>query len=74
MPETWPQRVRYAFSISGDLSERALSVFPELSVSDVPGPYTMLYGPVAGPSELRGLLARFDSLGLVVVEMRRLPD
>jgi hypothetical protein len=33
-----------------------------------------MYGPVRDFAHLRGLLARFDDLGLTVVEMRRLPD
>lgn len=35
---------------------------------------TLLYGPVVDEAHLYGLLARFRSLGLRVVEMRQLPD
>ena len=74
-PESnWPGKVRYAFLISGALSDRVLAAFPELDVSDVTTGDTTLYGPVHGPTDLRGLLARFDALGLTVIEMRRLPD
>ena len=35
-PESnWPGKVRYAFLISGALSDRVLAAFPELDVSDV---------------------------------------
>lgn len=71
---TWPDNVRYAFLIGGSLSERILAAFPELTVSDVTTGDTTLYGRVDNPTELRGMLARFDALGLTVIEMRRLPD
>ncbi|MFZ2176571.1 MAG: hypothetical protein WAW17_21530 [Rhodococcus sp. (in: high G+C Gram-positive bacteria)] len=70
----WPQGVRYSFLISGVLSDRVVAAFPELEVSDVTTGDTTLYGRVAGPTDLRGLLARFDALGLTVIEMRRLTD
>ncbi|WP_137725512.1 hypothetical protein [Prescottella subtropica] len=70
----WPAHVRYAFLVGGELSERALAAFPELQMSGTVPAYTTLYGPVRTPTELRGMLARFDALGLTVVEMRRLPD
>ncbi|MGO4203447.1 hypothetical protein AB4Z09_17185 [Rhodococcus sp. TAF43] len=70
----WPATVRYAFLVGGELSERVLAAFPELQVSETARAHTTLYGPVRSPTELRGMLARFDSLGLTVIEMRRLPD
>lgn len=73
-PESWPKGVRYSFTVGGVLSERALAALPELDVSDIPGAYTMLYGSIGNPTELRGVLARFDVLGITVIEMRRLPD
>ncbi|MGW8590491.1 hypothetical protein ACWGLC_02150 [Dietzia sp. NPDC055877] len=60
--------------MAGELSERALAAFPELRVSEIPGAYTKLYGSVSDPTELRGMLARFDVLGIVLVELTRLPD
>ncbi|AWK70711.1 MULTISPECIES: hypothetical protein [Rhodococcus] len=71
---TWPDNVRYAFLISGTLSERVIAAFPELDVSGVTTGDTTLYGRVDSPTDLRGMLARFDALGLTVIEMRRLPD
>ncbi|MCQ4121743.1 hypothetical protein [Rhodococcus tibetensis] len=74
-PESsWPDNVRYAFLLGGRLSERVLAAFPELDVSAVTTSDTTLYGRVDSPTDLRGLLARFDALGLTVIEMRRLPD
>lgn len=72
--DDWNGKVRYAFLLSGDLSERILAAFPELEVSETARAHTTLYGPVRDQAELRGVLARFDTLGLTVVEMRRLPD
>lgn len=70
----WHASVRYAFLVGGELSERVLAAFPELKVSETAVAHTTLYGPVRNPTELRGMLARFDALGLTLVEMRRLPD
>ncbi|MFE3293533.1 hypothetical protein [Rhodococcus sp. NPDC059234] len=74
MAHPQPARVRYEFLVRGDLSERVLAAFPELSVAEAPHAYTALYGPIDGDTQLRGMLARFDALGITVVEMRRLPD
>lgn len=64
---------RYEFILDGELSDRALAAFPELS-----GRHraltTSLYGPVADGTVMRGILARIDDLGLTLLEMRRLPD
>lgn len=69
-----PSRVRYQFLVRGELSERVLAAFPELGVSPTPQAYTTLYGPIDSDVQLRGMLARFDAMGLTVIEMRRLPD
>ncbi|GAA4481466.1 hypothetical protein GCM10023094_29660 [Rhodococcus olei] len=74
MTQPRPARVRYEFLLRGELSERTLSAFPELSPSHSSGDFTRLYGPVNDDSALRAMLARFDALGLTVIEMRRLPD
>ncbi|UGT60266.1 hypothetical protein LTT61_24140 [Nocardia asteroides] len=67
--------LRYQFIIDGDLSERALAAFPELTASKrAPGAVTTLYGPVTDAAALRGLLARIDALGLTLLELRRMPD
>ncbi len=66
--------VRYEFLLAGSLDETSRSAFPELSSSSGPTGGTVLYGPVEDSSQLHGLLARFQTMGLEVVEMRRLPD
>ncbi|MCX5043537.1 hypothetical protein OG921_10205 [Aldersonia sp. NBC_00410] len=71
---TWPPGVRYEFVLAEAASERVLAAFPEFRTATAHGSNTVLFGPVADPTELRGLLARFDTLGLTVLEMRRLPD
>ncbi|MFD4293788.1 hypothetical protein ACFWQG_11290 [Rhodococcus sp. NPDC058532] len=68
------RRTRYEFLLRGELSERALAAFPELARSHGTGDYTRLYGPIEDDGALRAMLARFDTLGLTVVEMRQLPD
>ncbi len=72
--DTNTHRVRYEFLIEGELSERAQAAFPDLATAEVPMPFTRLFGPVNDEAALRGMLARFDALGLTVVELRRLPD
>ncbi|MEU3982130.1 hypothetical protein AB0F77_18840 [Streptomyces sp. NPDC026672] len=65
--------MRYEIRIAGHLSETLAEAFPELEhvvVSD----QTLLYGPVVDDAHLYGLLARFQSLGLRLLEMRRLPE
>ncbi|MDJ0395130.1 hypothetical protein QMK17_17535 [Rhodococcus sp. G-MC3] len=65
--------MRYEFLIKGELSERALAVFPEFTTAPSQRAFTALCGPVHSDTQLRGILGRFDTLGLTVVEMRRLP-
>lgn len=65
--------MRYQFTIDGELSERALAAFPELTGDHTHGT-TVLAGPVTDPTGIRGILARIDNLGLTVIEMRRLAE
>lgn len=65
---------RYQFIVDGMVSGRVLAAFPELSMSSEDRGFTSLYGPITDYSNLRGILARLDALGLTVVELRRLPD
>jgi hypothetical protein len=65
--------MRYEIRIDGQLSKTLAEAFPELDhvvVSD----QTLLYGPVVDEAHLYGLLARCQSLGLRVLEMRRVPE
>ncbi|MFB7864177.1 MULTISPECIES: hypothetical protein [unclassified Streptomyces] len=65
--------MEYEIRVDGHMSETLISAFPELEHVVISG-QTVLYGPVVDEAHLYGLLARFQSLGLHVVELRRLPD
>ncbi|MFE5814040.1 hypothetical protein [Streptomyces sp. NPDC056479] len=65
--------MRYEIRIEGHVSETLAKVFPELD-HVVMSSQTVLYGPVIDDAHLYGLLARCQSLGLRVVEMRQLPE
>ena len=62
----------YEIRIKGRLSESALAAFEGLTATVQPVE-TVLHGPVADQSSLHGLLDRIQSLGLELVEIRRLP-
>jgi hypothetical protein len=64
---------RYEFRLAQPLSPTARAAFPELTQGEALGG-DVLYGPVSGQEQLHGLLARFGTMGLTVVELRRLPD
>lgn len=66
--------MRYEFLLAGTISDTVRAAFPELTAARAPAGGTVLYGPVRDATHLRSLLARFDDLGLSVVEMRQLPD
>jgi hypothetical protein len=68
------RHVRYEFVIAGSVSVTVQAAFPELTTTKSPGGGTAMYGAVDDAARLRELLARFDDLGVEVVEMRRLPD
>ncbi|GHH23083.1 hypothetical protein [Streptomyces lanatus] len=65
--------MRYEIRVEGHVSETLAKVFPELD-HVVMSSQTVLYGPVIDEAHLYGLLARCQSLGLRVLEMRQLPD
>ena len=64
--------MRYEIRVEGQMSDTLTEAFPELD-SVVAARQTVLFGEVTDEAHLYGLLARFQSLGLHVVEMRRLP-
>jgi len=66
--------MRYEFIVAGNVSEHAMAALPELSSTPFPTGGTVLFGPVEDDADVSSLLARIGSLGLTVVEMRRLPD
>lgn len=67
-------RMRYEFLIAGGVTETVQAAFPGFDFAAGPAGGTVIYGPVRDKAELRGFLARFDQLGLTIVEMRKLPD
>jgi hypothetical protein len=66
--------VRYEFLVAGRLSDTVLAEFPELQASRGAAGGTALYGAVEDSAHLHGLLSRFETLGITIVEMRQLPD
>ncbi|CAM5376773.1 hypothetical protein [Streptomyces hirsutus] len=65
--------MRCEIRVEGHLSETLAEAFPELGRAVMSG-QTVLFGPVMDEAHLYGLLARCQSLGLRVVEMRQLPE
>ncbi|MER6010580.1 hypothetical protein [Streptomyces bluensis] len=65
--------MRYEIRVDGHLSDTLAEAFPEFGHVVMAG-QTVLFGPVVDEAQLYGLLARCQSLGLRVVEMRQLPD
>ncbi|GGV72246.1 hypothetical protein GCM10010294_32540 [Streptomyces griseoloalbus] len=65
--------MRYEIRVDGHLSEPLIGVFPELDHVEMSG-QTLLFGHVIDEAHLYGLLARCQSLGLRVLEMRQIPE
>ncbi|HYJ69737.1 MAG TPA: hypothetical protein VEX15_18945 [Nocardioidaceae bacterium] len=65
--------MRVEFLIDGDLSDSTLASFPELQVARGAAGGTVLFGDVVDRAHLDGLLARFLSQNIAVVEFRQLP-
>ena len=67
--------MRYEFILAENVSATTMEAFPELAESQaIVTPGAVLFGRVVDGPHLHGLLDRFQTLGLTVVEMRRLPD
>lgn len=66
--------MRYEFLLPGRVSETVCAAFPELTARPSPAGGTAMFGPVRDSAHLHGLLDRFQTLGLTVVELRQLPD
>jgi hypothetical protein len=62
----------YEIRIKGRLSDSLLAAFEGLTATVEPVE-TVLHGPVPDQASLHGLLDRIQSLGLELVEIRRLP-
>jgi hypothetical protein len=67
-----PQPQRYRISVRGHLGETIRSAFPALQAESMGGD-TVLTGPLADGAALHGVLAEIESLGLELLEVRRLP-
>jgi hypothetical protein len=65
--------MRYEIRVDGQMSETLAKAFPELDHVVMSG-QTVLFGPVVDEAHLFGLLARCQSLGLRVLEMRQMPQ
>lgn len=65
---------RYEFLLGVRVSDTVRAAFPELQSAPGPAGGTVFFGLVEDDAHLHGLLARFQTLGLTVLEMRRLPD
>src|SRR5262249_47504907 len=64
---------KYEFRIRGRLSEPLLARF-EMLESEVERVEAVLHGPIRDQAELHGIIDRVQSLGLELIEVRRLPD
>jgi hypothetical protein len=62
----------YEIRIKGRVSDSLLSAFEGLAVTTEPVE-TIVYGPLADQDAIHRLLLKLESLGLEVVEFRRLP-
>ena len=62
----------YEIRIKGRLSDSLLPAFEGLVVTTEPVE-TIVYGPIADQEAVNELLSKLQSLGLEVVEFRRLP-
>ncbi|MFE9171381.1 hypothetical protein ACFYNZ_17970 [Streptomyces kebangsaanensis] len=65
--------MRYEIRVEGHLSETLARAFPELDYVVMSG-QTVLFGPVVDDAHLYGLVVRCQSLGLRLLEMRRVPE
>jgi hypothetical protein len=63
---------RYEIRVRGRVSAAVLDTFHAME-SEVEPVETILHGPVRDQAELHGLLHRLQSLGLELIEVRRLP-
>ncbi|MDG3009471.1 hypothetical protein G4X40_04850 [Rhodococcus sp. D2-41] len=66
--------MHYEFVVRARMSDRAAAAFPELTAEySAARGTTSLFGTIADQTQLRGLLARFDSMALEIIELRQLP-
>ena len=65
--------MRYEVLIAEQISPTAIAAFPELMARHQRSG-TVLFGPVRDQAHLHGVLARIQTLGLTLLELRQLPD
>ncbi len=63
----------YEIHLRGRLSPAVRASFGELASSEKPAE-TVLHGPIRDDAELYATLNRIQSLGLELLELRRIPD
>ena len=73
-PDGRSHAVRYEFLIAERPSGAVLASFPELQAAPGPAGGTVLWGEIEDTAHLHGVLARFQTFAIDVLEMRRLPD
>jgi hypothetical protein len=66
------QAADYEIRVRGRMSDRLCETFEDFSASLKPAE-TVMRGPVRDQAELHGVLDRIQSLGLELIEVRRLP-
>lgn len=64
---------RYEIRVRGRLSDATLESFAGMDAAVAPAE-TVLQGPIVDQVRLHGLLERIQSLGLELIEVRRLPS
>ncbi len=65
--------LHYEIRVAGVLPPEALLDYGRLSASVQPVE-TVLHGPLPDQAALHGLLARLETFGVQIMEVRRLPD
>lgn len=63
---------RYEFRVDGTLSDEARAAFVDMRITEVP-PQTVLDGDVLDESQLHGIIAQFQALGITVVSVLPIP-
>jgi hypothetical protein len=63
---------QYQIWVAGHLGEMMRSAFPDLQ-AQLHGKNTVLTGPLPDQAALHGVLAEIETLGLELLEVRRLP-
>jgi hypothetical protein len=63
----------YEFRVRSHLGPTLLQAFPDLD-AEMRGKFTLLRGIIRDQAALHGILARLETLGLELVDMRQLTD